>query len=282
MSFSPKREAYHQLTSDWFKAELNRCLPFLKMLDRNPEHLESFVESESRQLLGKKFELFVEYWIRHSGAYDLLLNNEQIQVERRTIGEVDFVLKHLDSVEIWHLEVACKYYLGAKNSGVWADWLGINATDSLHDKMLKFDKQLSVFQRAEGRELLQRERITQPKSFLLMKGFFFYEWRSLSKCKSPRDSTDNQNTGVYLKVSDMKAFFSGFNSWVVLSKRHWFSEYTATEHSEVYSELTIQNKVSEIIAEYDFGVMLARLSSDSDLPVENLRVVVVPDRWPCK
>ncbi|MFK7757312.1 MAG: DUF1853 family protein [Flavobacteriales bacterium] len=280
MSFSPKSEAYQKLTSSWFENELNRCMPLLKKLDSDPIELQKFVDSESRQLLGKRFELFIEYWLRHSGAYEVVLSNVQVKKELRTIGELDYVLKHLESGEVWHFEVACKYYLGFKNSALWTNWLGINAKDSLGDKMSKFDRQLSIFQTPEGQQLLDRERLTLPKSFLLMKGFFFYEWTTLKKAKAPKQSNKGHNTGLFVKSSDIPAFFSADNSWVILNKQHWFSRYSSTDTLEVYSELAVIDRVREILAQYNFGVMLARLNSHSPVPLEDLRVVVVPDAWP--
>lgn len=280
MSFSPKTEAYHKLTSEWFHAELERCVPLLSALDHKPEPLIEFVETGSRQLLGKRFEKFVEYWLRFSGAYEVLLSNTQIKQGLRTIGELDFVVKHLESGELWHFEVACKYYLGYKNSSLWSNWLGINAKDSLEEKMTKFDRQLSIFQKPEGKELLQRERLIQPQSFLLMKGYFFYEWKSFRGTKSPKYSTGEHHTGVFLKRSEMPAFFSAHNSWVILNKQHWFSNYSSVNSLEVYSELAVIKRVTEILEQYNFGVMLARLNSNSSIPLEDMRVVVVPDSWP--
>ncbi len=280
MSFSPKNEAYHKLTSNWFQSELERCSPFLLELDAHPEPLIEFVETESRQLLGKRFERFIEYWLTYSGAYEVLLSNVQVKEGLRTIGELDYVIKHTESGELWHLEVACKYYLGFKNSGIWSDWLGINAKDSLEEKMTKFDKQLCIFQRAEGKELLQRERIRKPNSYLLMKGFFFFEWKSLKKSKPPKYATDGHNTGVFLKASEIPQFFKSTNSWVILNKQHWFSLYSSTDTLEIYSELKVVKRIREILAEYNFGVMLARLDPYSSVPLEDLRVVVVPDSWP--
>lgn len=280
MSFNPKLEAYQRLTKEWFYNELKRSEAFLLELDKNPTELEEFLFSESKQLLGKRFEKFVEYWLRKSGRFEILMANKVVKNEKVTLGEIDFLVMDNESNEIWHLEVASKYYLGYNNSSLWKNWVGLNARDSLEDKMYKFNKQLSIFDREEGKSLLQTEKIKRPKSYMLMKGFFFYHWKKVKSAKSPKRSNPHHSTGIYLKEGEMSDFFIGYNSWVVLGKKNWFARYVATENDEVFSDILIQKKVHALINDYGSSIMLARLKSNAGLLIEDLRVVVTLNSWP--
>lgn len=280
MSYSPKNESYQRLTSEWFKEQLEASIPMLEKLDESPAELENFVNRTGRQLLGKRFESFVEYWLTHSERFEILLSNEQIKDGLRTIGEVDFVFKNHDTDEVWHVEVACKYYLASQNSSLWPNWKGINAQDSLEQKMTKFERQLQIFSTENGKEILQRHRIKVPSSFLYMKGYFFYYWKNLASSKSPKLSAKNHCTGVYLKKREMGSFFKTNNEWVILKKHSWFSPYVEIETEVFLDERHVKDKVEELLKTYKRGVMLARIGRFSQLKEEDLRVVVVPDDWP--
>ncbi len=280
MSFNQELNRYHELDQEWFKLEYERCNGFLINLDRNPKELENFINVEGRQLLGKRFEKFIEFWLKESGRFKILLSNEQLAKDKITVGEIDYLVQETHTGRNLHLEVACKYYMSSNNSKLWKNWVGLNAKDSLADKMSKFDKQLTVFDRPEGTDLLQRHRIKKPESFLLLKGFFFYHWRQVHASKSPKYSNPNHETGIYAKLSEIPSFFSGWNLWKVLRKVNWFSAYVTAYAEDLTPEIMIESEVRELIKTYDSGVMLARMVEKKGLYVEDLRMVIVPDAWP--
>lgn len=280
MSVNSKEEAYIVLGDQWFKTEAERCEIFLKAEDADPSRLTKFVSSEGRQLLGKRFERFIEYWLRFSGKYEVLISNRPVSRNKITLGEIDYVMRDVFSGEIFHLEVASKYYLGYNNSDLWSNWKGINAKDTLEDKMTKFRKQLTIFDREEGVALLDELGLSRPQSLLMMKGFFFYHWKNIKGAKSPQLSLPSHNAGLFLKESEISEFFQGDNSWVLLSKHNWFAPYVAAGSEELYSEIGIQAKIHSLLQEYNVEVMLARLSYENGHFTENLRVAVVLNKWP--
>jgi len=280
MSFQQELNRYYELDEEWFKEEYERCNGFLLNQDRDPSALEKFVNVPGRQLLGKRFEKFIEFWLRESGRFEIVLSNEQLSREKITVGEIDYLFHETSTGRNLHLEVACKYYMSSANSKLWKNWVGLNARDSLADKLAKFDKQLTVFNRLEGSELLQRHRIKKPESFMLLKGFFFYHWREVHGAKSPKNSNPNHETGIYAKLSETPSFFSGWNLWKVLRKVNWFSPYITENSEELTPEILIESEVRELIKTYDSGVMLARMVEKNGLYTEDLRLVIVPDAWP--
>jgi len=282
MSFNHKAESYKKLNTEWFKSEAMRCNGFLLQLDANPQPLEEALAHEGRELLGKRFEKFVEFWLRYSGRFEVLMSNVQLKQNKRTIGEIDYLVKELDSGDIWHLEVACKYYLGYNNSSLWTNWKGMNAVDTLEDKMTKFQKQLAIFSTELGAEFLSDHRIVKPTSYLMLKGQFFYHWKNIRNAKSPKFSNVNHNTGLYLNESEINEFFTGFNYWKVLRKHSWFSPFSASSDAGLIFEYDIEKTIKELIEKYRSGVMLARLRESNGMFKEDLRVVVVGNSWPNK
>jgi len=282
MSFNPEAQPSRRLDELWFKNEAERCKLFLESEDTDPSRLKEFVFSEGRQLLGKRFERFVEYWLTFSGKYEVLISNKPVSRNKITLGEIDYVIRDNFSGEVWHLEVASKYYLGHNNSRLWSNWKGINAKDTLADKMTKFQKQLAIFDREEGINLLNELKLVRPFSLVMMKGFFFYHWKQIKSAKSPELSLPNHNAGLFLKESEISDFFKGDNSWVLLSKHNWFAPYVAENSEELYSEISIQGVIRSVLMEYNSEVMLARLSYENGLFIENLRLAVVLDSWPSR
>ena len=284
MSFNPEVNRYHELDQKWFYDEFQRCHGFLLDLDRNPHTLEGFVNSEikGRQLLGKRFEKFIEFWLRESGRFEILISNHQIKESNRTVGEVDFVAKELSSSRLYHFEVACKYYLSSKNSKMWTNWVGLNAKDTLADKMEKFQKQLTIFDTKSGKNFLQEIKLERPKSYLLMKGYFFYYWKEVARPNIPKSANPYHNTGIYVKQNESKEFFSGTNSWKILKKKNWFSPFVSSSLQDLMPEYIISGRVSELIAEFKSSVMLARMVEDNSHWVEDLRVIITPKSWPNK
>tara|TARA_B100000768_G_scaffold112236_1_gene103965 strand:- start:10990 stop:11904 length:915 start_codon:yes stop_codon:yes gene_type:complete len=280
MSSNPGEKAYLGLDDQWFKKEVERCEIFLKAEDADPSRLAKFVSCEGIQLLGKRFERFVEYWLTFSGKYEVLISNRPVSRNKITLGEIDYVIRDIFSGEIFHLEVAAKYYLGHNNSSLWSNWKGINAKDALEDKMTKFRKQLTIFDREEGVALLNELGLTRPRSLLMMKGFFFYYWRNIKCPKSPQLSLSNHNAGLFLKESEISEFFKGDNSWALLSKHNWFAPYVSSSSEELYSEIGVQAKIRSLLKEYNVEVMLAKLSYENGHFIETLRVAVVLNKWP--
>ncbi len=280
MSFDPKLNHFKVLDQKWFEEEIKRCHKFLLEQDSNPDELHQFMHTEGRQLLGKRFEKFIEYWLNKSGKFEVLASNQPISKNKITLGEIDYIVKDISSGDLWHIEVAAKYYLGYNNSGLQANWKGINAKDTLEDKMIKFKKQLSIFEREEGIKFLEDSGISKPHPFLMMKGFFFYYWKDLKKAKSPKFSLPNHSSGLFIRQSDISEFFKADNTWVVLSKQNWFSEYIASDDEDLFSEIAIQPRVQWLLEEYNFGVMLGRLKYENGHFIEDLRVAVVLDVWP--
>ena len=95
--------------------------------------------------LGNRVEQFVFYELSQNPAIELLLRNQQIQNGKRTIGELDCILKQ-DGVPI-HLEIVYKFYLydpEVGNSEI-EHWIGPNRNDSLKKKLSKLrEKQLPL------------------------------------------------------------------------------------------------------------------------------------------
>ncbi|QDO94862.1 DUF1853 family protein [Formosa sediminum] len=95
--------------------------------------------------LGKLVERFVSFDLCLQDDVDILAENIQIQENKRTLGEIDCILKQGN--QYIHLEIVYKFYLYDPEVGAteYEHWIGPNRKDSLIDKLTKLkDKQLPL------------------------------------------------------------------------------------------------------------------------------------------
>lgn len=89
--------------------------------------------------LGHLAEKIVSELIKSSANYQILYENVQIMEDRKTIGEIDFILQEINTKQLIHMELAYKFYLLDPNisSETINNWIGPNRNDSLKEKLEK-------------------------------------------------------------------------------------------------------------------------------------------------
>ncbi len=115
--------------------EFDDCLPALINLDTNPQPLIETLARLKSPRLGLVFEALIAYWLEISPNYKLLSKNIQIIEDKKTFGEIDFIIQDLSSQKTIHLEVAVKFYLGTSPHENPFRWFGTNTTDQLGKKV---------------------------------------------------------------------------------------------------------------------------------------------------
>ena len=103
------------------------------------------IEIDEKIRLGKYIERLVSFQLSQENSITILCENVQIQKEKRTLGELDCILKQENTVI--HLEVIYKFYLfdaTVGNSEI-EHFIGPNRKDSLLEKLTKLkEKQLPL------------------------------------------------------------------------------------------------------------------------------------------
>ncbi len=89
--------------------------------------------------LGHLVERVVGGLLKTSNNFSVLHENTQIIQEKTTIGEIDFIVKNLQTDTVYHLELAYKFYLFDPqiSSKQVNNWIGPNRKDSLVEKLEK-------------------------------------------------------------------------------------------------------------------------------------------------
>ena len=88
--------------------------------------------------LGHQMEYVFNQLVEHSQAYDILLHNLPITEGKRTIGEIDFILKNRSTGKLIHVEMTYKFYIiDPEISEPIHRLIGPNRRDSFLAKMQK-------------------------------------------------------------------------------------------------------------------------------------------------
>lgn len=93
-------------------------------------------EPPSTSVLGKRMEHFFRIFIDRFSENEVLAHNEQIFEEKRTVGEIDFLLKHPKTGSVTHVELVYKFYLyDPEIASEEMRWIGPNRKDKLTKKL---------------------------------------------------------------------------------------------------------------------------------------------------
>lgn len=140
----------------------------LTAIQPEPEVLLAARESK----LGHYFEFLVKSLFEAHPDYAVLAENQIIHHGRTTLGELDLLLKHRQTGEILHLELALKFYLfvpGIENSA--HAWVGAGLHDFLNTKLLRLWRhQLQLPHKARHRNCWPDELPMPDRSALWLPG----------------------------------------------------------------------------------------------------------------
>ncbi len=92
--------------------------------------------------LGHLAEKIVSVLIKSSTNYKVLYENIQVLEDKKTIGEIDFIIEEIRTKQLIHMELAYKFYLFDPNlsSEPINNWIGPNRNDSLKEKLEKLKR----------------------------------------------------------------------------------------------------------------------------------------------
>ncbi|HEY8403855.1 MAG TPA: DUF1853 family protein [Flavobacteriales bacterium] len=266
---------------EWCLSQLEAHNLWLRDLDDNPSALLDFLNAEGLKLLGKKFESLLAFWFSHSPVFELLHRNVVLHDDaKNTSGEIDFIIRDVETNELMHIESACKYYIGYQKSSHWDNWIGPNGHDSLDNKLKKSQRQLRAFERKEGRAFLKAHELEMPRSYLFMKGYFFHHYSRLEGAVPPKHAHPHYNGGWYIYEHELPLFKGDYAQWMLLPKQRWIGTYQSHEEQDVFSGSEMIDACRQFIRRHAKAPMIIQVEERDGLTVEVSRGFVVRDAWP--
>jgi hypothetical protein len=271
--------AHFLIDEEWCDAQWRLHLDWLKDLDAYPKVLHDWLGAHSEKFLGKRFEVLLWFWFEQSPYFQLEIHSAQLKSGLNTTGEIDFVVLDIINQQWLHLEVACKYYLGATKSSQWTQWIGPNAHDTLDLKMRKLCKQLDFGSSEEVRVFLQEKQLETPRSMGFLKGYFFHHFSMVGRGVSPEHVHPHYASGWYASADELGVFGSDLAQWLILPKEYWMSPYCSRQ---LVGDLLSGN---EMVAHFQNskllkGQLVFQVQHVEGWWTELSRGFVVPSAWP--
>ena len=155
-------------------------------IDLNNLHYEK-LEIKEQIPLGKRVERFFEFYIENSKRYDLILKNIQIISNKKTLGELDFILFDNKNEEYVHVELIYKFYIYKEYFENLLDrFVGPNRDDTLIKKLKKLKKsQLPLLYKDESKEYLENIDLNNIRQVVCFKANLFFDSKSLYEEMNP-------------------------------------------------------------------------------------------------
>lgn len=230
------------------------------------------------ELLGKRFEGLVRYWLLHQTRLELVAHSLTLATGR-TLTEFDFLLRDRSCGLFLHLETACKYYLAAANTTSHSQWIGTNVSDRLDTKLAATRRQFSLFTQAKAS--LVPDWPPGTASCFMLKGYFFVPFRLLGKHCLPEGADTHCQAGWYLPVSDLPVFESSMVQWWIPPRARWMAPVRyAVSPEELRDGYEMARHLSRKIRHDGKARLVIQLEASQCGFREVSRGFVVPDSWP--
>ena len=212
--------------------------------------LDSFqpVEIPNNRRLGHQMEFVFKQLIEHSNDYELILYNLPIQNKERTLGEIDFILKHIKSNQWIHVELTYKLYLlDPEIKNPIHRLIGPNRKDRFFDKMEKIKKeQFTLLHTESGAKALAKYQIDYLKikhqSCFKAQVFTPYHQKKIDLGLLNKNSI----SGYWLKLSEFTTINFSHEQFFIPLKINWViaphKEVSWKSYQEILAEIKLKLK----------------------------------------
>jgi hypothetical protein len=175
--------------------------------------------------IGKSAESFTKYILGCQG-YEILLSNQQLSADKKTIGELDLIVRS-EADQFIHIECAYKIYLYRSDLDPIDPWFGPNQNDKLSQKIGHLvNHQLPVLYSDPSKKLLNDHQIdiNRIAQRIMVKAQLFLPFIK----DVTLDDWINPSciAGVWMNKKDWHKYKTQCESVAVIDKPFWFLQNT--------------------------------------------------------
>lgn len=233
---------------------LHQCnlLDANQFLNNAVSNSDSFI-FEPTHRLGVYFEQLWHHLIRSNPSYKLLRINQQVIIDKQTLGEFDSIIQDLNSKRMVHCELAVKFYLQIGGGKLLSDWVGPNLRDRFDRKFLRLlNHQLALATNDQVRQWLRQEQLNIDQTALLTRGRLFYSIRNYlqQSFQHPAEVESHHLKGFWATHDEFREYRNQTNyDWYQLPRMYWLSELTAHDFPQVIKLGQLnQEQLSTVVA----------------------------------
>lgn len=218
-------------TESLFTTENNPFSQDLFMISSSAKPIN--IAIKENLMLGKRVEEFFKLQIETSISHKIILENIQVQKEKRTIGELDFILKENAIPQLKHVEVSYKFYLfdpTIKGNEI-EKWIGPNRNDDLLKKVTKLSShQFPLLFSTEAKNQLKLN-VTEIKQEVFFKAQLYTPYNSslnnfdFINTKAIKGYYISYTAFVKSKLQEQEFFIPKKQDWLISPKENtiWYS-----------------------------------------------------------
>jgi uncharacterized protein len=263
---------------------------FLDLWEGFPERdrLEQWLADRSWKAatIGKYFEELVSAFFDLHPDWRIIGQHVVLQRGSRTLGECDLIVEDVIDKRIYHIELACKYYLSPHASKRWSQWIGRNTADTLDLKMNTLERQIQLLDTAEGKVWREEQAVAKVIKLIWLKGYCFVPRARITQPILPRWHHPQGAVGWWLNVDDWPIYENTPRQWLLLPKQWWlvFPKIVYTEVEEqLMDDSAVLFSLRQLFKKTPHrGWLIAQIGNHEDQAVELTRGMVVDAHWPGK
>jgi hypothetical protein len=164
---------------------------------------------------GITYEHYLQRWFDADPEIDLLARDVAVHHEGRTLGQMDFLIRW--EGEVYHLEVAIKFYLRMGGTNRLEGYIGSDLRDRLDEKLAHMlYRQRRLPERPETRAVLAARGLPLPdRSAVSIRGLIYHPLRESPGTVPSRWWCD---LSEWEKREDLRD-----RAWTVVTPEQWFS-----------------------------------------------------------
>ncbi len=260
---------------------------WLDWLDDKPQALLQHRSEQRSTRLGIYFEQLLSFYFAHYPRFDLIAKNLQVNDNKRTLGEYDFIVYDKKQDSHYHIEVEIKFYTKrTSNTPIphnapyhdWHHWIGPNQRDSLGLKMRRLlQHQLRLYDTPAGNTAATALNIENLESKLLLTGRLYQHITEKPTQKPQHSDYSDDGIAFWLHPSEITRYLKA-SSYIVLPRQLWLSDIT---HQDILDGqlpcLSIEEIDQKANSQTDTEWHIAEVAQTSDgIYCEQRRFFILP------
>ena len=262
---------------------------WLRRLDDDPSKLMKFLKQQRSPRLGIYFEALWQFFISEDPELELIASNQPLQRRGKTLGEFDIVYRNKKRKQVYHLELAIKFYLdslpGKSEAAPLSRWLGPNGNDSLVNKINRLlNHQIMLSDTDEAKHWLASKGVRNIQKQIALKGQLFSHFSTSARPCRSNQLASNHSHYQWLRLSEVPYILNLHNHWLILEKPFWISPVTVynedSSATEIYPADKLLLKLQDYFQQQQRPVLLCALQFTNEAYREAKRCFVCNDNWP--
>ncbi|PJE78371.1 hypothetical protein CI610_02698 [invertebrate metagenome] len=266
----------------------------LSIKDCNLNKLNRMMAAKRDHLLGIHYETLWQYLFSLFPDLSVLFCNLQVQDEKKTQGEFDLIYRSLKTGQVFHRELAIKFYLGIPvmeptnkistqtPSTPWSQWVGPGLNDRLDKKAYHLiQHQIALSKTPAAQHILNQNNIAEVTPEILFQGYLFYP--AAGDCPPPCYASPDHQKGYWVMLSDLQPWLSALTrtfQFFCLPRPLWIARYSTNSHGDGLSMKTLYHQVQHQFLACPHPILVSACTKNRHYSLESFRFFIVPDEWP--